>query len=162
MGTYSITDLISYLRIWSDKLCGLNFSFPVSIVMQNMLHAITVGYDPTYQQWSFANSTAMPIEITDMETLANKINRAFSDNDVTVFKSSFYASVKDRKKVRTFIQTLLNHADWNRMHAFSFEKIKLETLFSTTTLFFRHYTTDKFERDLDNNGHPIPVYQDRR
>lgn len=126
-GYYTPKDLVDYLRTLRESIDQYKCTSSVALVLNNCIHAITIGFDPKKQKWIFVDANDLPIKtnIDSDEILANKILKAFSANDHVVFNSKLYITGNSKDHYHLVVNDWQKKTVWVDMHKINKTKAML-------------------------------------
>jgi ankyrin repeat protein len=129
-GIYSQYDILAYLTSLRNTLqADPSLVKPVTLLLGNANHAITIGYDPLLKQWIVVDPNYLPARfIYDDKKVAYKILKAFSgldSNHYVAFTTQVFVSGDNELQAKPLINNWRKTSVMTDMHRVTAQKTEL-------------------------------------
>lgn len=131
-GAYTRDELLTYFKLLRESLCDDSATVaPFALVIANINHAITVGFDPTKKEWIFIDANSLPVQRSPSdEGIAYGVRAMCNKYDATaakaaVFSATLYSAGNNSAYIREKIAECQRNSQWMQMHAVTPDKAKL-------------------------------------
>lgn len=158
-GAYSKSELSALLPSLRKSLEQENISFPMSFIISNSYHALTVGYDPLLHDWIFIEVNNGPAKLISSTNLGDEINLWLSDNDTTVISTDIIVTQDNAEQSRKVISEWKNSVDFTNCHNLTSQRIHSTDYLNTNLLLLAaiHGHSESIENILRFDDAPINV-----
>jgi ankyrin repeat protein len=169
-GSYTLAELTAYFQSLQQAL--KDFTHPVSLVLRNGIHALTIGYDPQDKKFTLINANALALQEKDSKALkiiepekmepaglaAAIIPALFSKNQIATFETGVYVTKVHEAELKSKL------TPWTQQKSFQEMYLKGNQLDSNKIglLYLAAYTND-FElavKLLENKANPKQTTED--
>src|SRR3990167_329728 len=125
-GVYEINELKSLLQSLHKALVDAHIDFPVTFLLGNLCHVMTLGFDPAAEQWVFMEVSYGETQLPDHARVAEMVNRVFSDNKNTAMSVEVFATGKHAVKARQVLQQWQSEKAFMKCHDLTKQRVELQ------------------------------------
>lgn len=134
-GAYTIHELYTLFSSLRAQLKNNNADYPVGIVLANVDHAFTIGYDPSLDKWMLIEVDQGPIQRYNDFALAGKVNKLFSENKITVCNMKIYLTKKNEEHAINVINAWEKTSEYQSATKITAERIHYRDSNQTSLLY---------------------------
>ncbi len=128
-GVYDKNELIQYLATLKKSIINADppYQDPVAILLGSSNHSITIGFDPSTNDWIFINSKTSK-KCLDEEELAGQIMQGFSllPDQKIILDSQIYSTQKNKTQMESIISDWMKDETWQKLHEVTDEKVEFQ------------------------------------
>ncbi len=132
-GVYNEKALIDYFESLRTSIENAQppYEKPVALVLNNVNHAISVGFDPIKKQWIFIDANNIPTKyFSSVQDIAKSVvggfNESSNPDEKVIFTTSAYATHDNNPDFKKVIDDWKSSAPWKSLHEISSEKFKAQ------------------------------------
>ncbi|WP_058476838.1 ankyrin repeat domain-containing protein [Legionella steigerwaltii] len=124
IGGYNSDELFQYFSTLKKELDGIKE--PIVLILGSGDHAITVGYDPTKNEWLFVNGSRKPEHIPgdNLQKVAQNIMDVFAMGNQCSFVTNIYCNKSNEEEFKKRIVAWEKQPKFQEIHRIDAKKVK--------------------------------------
>jgi ankyrin repeat protein len=124
-GGFSDEDLTKYLSSLAQVVADKSFDQPVTLLLCNSAHAISIGYDPTTKSWMLVDANKAMQRTNNIEDVGNYIRDAYADsfNPFVAFTTQIITTRQNLNSMREVAKAWHDHPDMKQAISMTDEKV---------------------------------------